>query len=95
MDPMMLILLAMLPLMYFIMIRPQQKQRKRAEELRNNLQVGDEVTLSCGIVGKVVKVHDEHITIETGEDRVRMKACKWAVAAKGKSAEEPQGTQQR
>lgn len=74
--------------MYFLMIRPQQKQRKQATEMRNALSVGDEITTIGGMVGKVVSVKDDFLTFETGEDRVRIRVAKWAVSKRGRSAEE-------
>jgi len=90
MDPMILMLIPMIALFYFFMIRPQQKQKKKDAEMRDSLAVGDEVTTIGGIVGKVVRVQEEFITFETGEDRVRIKTTKWAVRTIGKATEEPQ-----
>ena len=50
--PLLLVVVAM----YFILIRPQRKREKEAQNMRNNLQVGDEVTTSGGIVGRVVSL---------------------------------------
>ena len=69
----------MFAIMYFLMIRPQNKQRKAEEELRNNTEIGDEVVTIGGIVGKVVSVKDDVLVIETGADRNKMKITRWAV----------------
>ena len=53
-------------LMYFMMIRPQRKQQKETQAMRDALKVGDKVTTIGGIVGKVVKIKDNYIWIETG-----------------------------
>ena len=53
-------------LMYFMMIRPQRKQQKEAQAMRDALKVGDKITTIGGIVGKVVKIKDNYIWIETG-----------------------------
>ena len=74
--------------MYFLMIRPQQKQKKKAMEMRNSLAVGDEITTIGGMVGKVVSVKDDFLTFETGEDRVRIRVAKWAISRQGKASEE-------
>lgn len=80
-NPMMIImLLGMLVVFYFFMIRPENKRKKEAEELRNNISVGDRITTIGGIVGTVVNVKDEKIVIETGLDQVRIEICKWAVS---------------
>ena len=73
-------LVLMIALMYFLMIRPENKRKKQAEEMRNSLKKGDQITTIGGIVGKIVQVTDENIIIETSEDRVRMELTKWAVS---------------
>ena len=75
-----LIMVAMIALMYFVMIRPQKKQEKAIAEMRNNLMIGDEVTTNGGILGRVVHVKDDVVTIETGSDRLKIKVRKWAIA---------------
>ena len=73
-------LVLMIALMYFLMIRPENKKKKQAEEMRNSLKKGDQITTIGGIVGKIVQVTDENIIIETSDDRVRMELTKWAVS---------------
>lgn len=66
--------------MYFFMIRPQKKQEKQIAEMRNNLMVGDEITTNGGILGRVIHIKDDVVTIETGSDRVKLKVRKWAIS---------------
>lgn len=73
-------LILMLAMIYFLMIRPENKRKKQAEEMRNSLKKGDQITTIGGIVGKIVQVADENIIIETSDDRVRMELAKWAVS---------------
>lgn len=80
-------LVVIVAVMYFLMIRPERKRRKEAEELRNSISVGDTVTTIGGIVGKVVDMKDDFITIETSEDRVRIELAKWGVSTVGKQKE--------
>ena len=80
MGSMLLPLVLMLALMYFLMIRPENKRKKQAEEMRNSLKKGDQITTIGGIVGKIVHVAEETIVIETSDDRVRMELTKWAVS---------------
>ena len=54
---------------YFFLIRPENKKKKKLQEMRTNLQVGDQITTIGGIVGKIVSIKDDMITFETGEDR--------------------------
>ncbi len=72
-------IIAIFALMYFLMIRPQNKQRKAEEEMRNQTDVGDEVTTIGGIVGKVVSVKEDTLVIETGADRNKMKVKRWSI----------------
>ncbi len=64
---------------YFLLIRPEQKRKKQAETMRNNIQKGDKLTTIGGIVGTVVAINDMTIVVETSEDRVRIELAKWAV----------------
>lgn len=79
----MLMIVLMLGAMYFFMIRPENKKRKEAENMRNSLTVGDVITTIGGIVGTICAVKEKTIVIETGADRVRIEFTKWAVSSKG------------
>lgn len=72
---------------YFLLIRPENKKKKKLQEMRSNLQVGDQITTIGGIVGKVVSIKDDMITFETGEDRVRIQIMRWAVSTNGIDAQ--------
>ncbi len=76
---MIIMIVAMFALMYFTIIRPQKKQQKMEQEIRENTQIGDEITTIGGICGKVVAVKDDTIVIETGSDRVKIKFKKYAI----------------
>ena len=69
----------MLVVFYFFMIRPQKKQEKETNEMRNNLQVGDEITTIGGIIGKIVSIKEETIMIETGKEKTKIRLLKTAV----------------
>ena len=69
----------MIAVMYFMLIRPENKRKKEAEEMRSAIKVGDEISTIGGIVGKVVSVKEEKLVIETGADQVRIELLKWAV----------------
>lgn len=73
--PLLLIIVAM----YFILIRPQRKREKESQKMRNNLQVGDEVTTSGGIVGRVVSLREDTVVVETGSDRSKIRVKRWAI----------------
>lgn len=76
---MILMMVALFAAMYFFTIRPQKKQQKMEQEIRENTQIGDEITTIGGICGKVVSVKDDSIVIETGSDRVKIKFKKYAI----------------
>ena len=73
-------LIAMIAIMYFLMIRPQRKKQKEEQTMRDNVQIGDEITTIGGIMGKVVTVKEDSLVIETGADRNKMKIARWAVS---------------
>lgn len=74
-----ILLVVMAVAMYFLMIRPQKKKEKETQELRDSIQIGDEITTIGGIMGRVVTVKDDSIVIETGADRVKMRFQRWAI----------------
>ena len=75
---------------YFFMYRPQKKQEKEVNNMRNNLQVGDEITTIGGIIGKIVSIKEETIMIETGHDRTKIRILKTAVRNVDVHAEDAQ-----
>ena len=72
-------LVAMVAIFYFFMYRPQKKQEKEANDMRNGLQVGDEITTIGGIIGKIVSIKDETVLIETSNERNKIRILKTAV----------------
>ncbi|MBQ8342112.1 MAG: preprotein translocase subunit YajC [Clostridia bacterium] len=64
---------------YFFGMRPQKKQERAAQDIRNNLSVGDEITTIGGIIGKVVSIKEETMVIETTRDHTRIRLLKSAV----------------
>ncbi len=74
-----ILMVALVGVMYFMMIRPQRKRQKEEQEMRSSLEIGDEIITIGGIVGKVVKIREEDIVIETGADRTKMRLQRWAV----------------
>lgn len=64
---------------YFFMYRPQKKQEKQVHEMRSNLSVGDEVCTSGGVLGRIVRIKDDIITLELGSDKTKMKVYNWAI----------------
>ena len=74
-----IMIVAMVAIFYFFMYRPQKKQEKEAADMRNGLQVGDEITTIGGIIGKVVSIMEETCVIETGRDGTKIRILKSAI----------------
>ncbi len=64
MMPMLLMMVAIFAIMYFFMIRPQQKQRKEIQKFQNELQEGTKVVTGGGIYGTVHKIDIQNGTVE-------------------------------
>lgn len=73
------VMAVMLIAMYFLMLRPNKKKEKAAAELRNSLEVGDEVTTIGGVVGRVVSIKEDTIVLETAGERSRIRFLRGAV----------------
>ncbi|MEE0741556.1 MAG: preprotein translocase subunit YajC [Emergencia sp.] len=67
--------------MYFLLIRPQKKKERTIQDMRNSLQVGDEIVTIGGICGKIVKTKDESIVIQVGADKVKFEMMRWSVSS--------------
>ncbi len=76
-----LMLVALFALMYFMLIRPQRKKEKQVQEMRANLKPGDEIVTIGGILGKVVRVKDEEVTIQIGADKTKVDVAKWGISS--------------
>ena len=85
-----LLIVVMFVALYFFMIRPQKKQEKEQNNMRNNLQVGDEITTIGGIIGKIVSIKEETVTIETSHDRTKIRILRTAVRNVDVKAEDSQ-----
>lgn len=71
--------IAFIAIFYFILIRPQKKKEKETKQMRDSIQIGDEITTIGGIVGIVVKKGQDTLVIETGSDRSKIRIKTWAV----------------
>ena len=89
-----IMIVLLMAVMYFFMIRPENKRKKQAEEMRSSLKKGDTITTIGGIVGKIVMVNPNTIVIETSEDRVRVEFLKSAIGQVG-TLDEQAAAQQR
>ena len=84
---MLLPLVLVIGVFYFMLIRPENKRKKEAEEMRSSLKEGDKITTIGGICGTVVSVKDDKFVIETSADQVRIEFAKWALSTNESAAE--------
>ena len=82
-----IMLVVMLAVFYFMLIRPENKRKKEAEQMRSSVKTGDKIVTIGGIVGTVVNVKESRIVIETGADQVRIELEKWAISTNETAAE--------
>ena len=85
-----MMIVLMIAIFYFLMIRPENKRKKQAEEMRNSLKKGDWLTT----IGGIVSITDRTVVIETSEDRVRVEFLKSAIGQVG-TLDEQAAAQQR
>ena len=64
---------------WFFLIRPQRKKDKEAQQMLKNLKVGDRICTIGGIYGTIVRIKDQVLTIEVGEQKTQMMIARWAV----------------
>ncbi len=84
-------MVALIAIFYFVGIRPQKKQEKEVNAMRNALTVGDEITTIGGIIGKIVSIKDETCVIETTHERTKIRILKSAVSRVDVKAEDSEG----
>lgn len=87
--PMLIIIVAMVAMLWFTS-RSNKKQEKKAQDMRDSLQVGDEITTIGGIIGKIVSIKEETLVLETSHDRTRIRVLKTAVSHVDVKAEDAQ-----
>ena len=71
-DPTLLFLIGFMVLIWFLMIRPENKRRKSHQEMLNSLEIGDEVVTAGGILGKITKIGDQFLEV-TLNDSMKVK----------------------
>ena len=75
-----ILVVVMVAVFYFFLYRPQKKQEKAAAEMKNNLEVGDEITTIGGIIGEIVSIKEETCVIETSKERTKIRILKSAIS---------------
>lgn len=64
---------------YFVLIRSQRKKDKEAKAMLDNLKVGDRICTIGGIYGTIVKIKDDVLTVEVGEQKTQLIFARWAI----------------
>ena len=77
----MIMMVMMVAIFYFMLIRPENKRKKEAEQMRSAVKKGDKVVTIGGITGTVVDVKDNKFVMETSADQVRIEFAKWAISS--------------
>jgi preprotein translocase subunit YajC len=77
----MLPILLILPVMYFLMIRPQQKRQKQWQEMLGSIKSGDRITTAGGIRGTILSIKDDAVIVKVAPDGIKMEIAKSAIAS--------------
>ncbi len=78
-DPTLFLLFGFMILIYFLMIRPENKRRKTHQEMLASIEVGNEVVTAGGILGKVSKISDQYIELSIS-DSTKIKVQKTSIS---------------
>ena len=90
-----IMLVVMVAVFYFLLIRPENKRKKEAENMRASVKVGDQITTIGGIIGTVVHIKDDKFVMETSADQVRIEFAKWAISSNDSAAEAAKAEQKK
>jgi preprotein translocase subunit YajC len=77
----MLLPLLLIPVLYFVMIRPQQKRQKQWQEMLGTVKAGDRITTAGGIRGIVLSIKDDAVVIRVAPDNLKLEVVKSAIAS--------------
>ena len=76
-----IMLVLMIAIFYFMLIRPENKRKKEAEQMRGAVKKGDKIVTIGGICGKIVKTKEDSFIIQVGADKVKFEMMRWAVSS--------------
>jgi preprotein translocase subunit YajC len=71
----------LIPVLYFVMIRPQQKRQKEWQQMLGSIKAGDRITTAGGIRGIILSIKDDAIVIRVAPDGVKLEVAKSAIAS--------------
>jgi len=78
---MLLPILLLIPLLYLLMIRPQQKRQKQWQQMLASIKSGDRITTAGGIRGIILSIKDDSIIIRVAPDNLKLEVAKSAIAS--------------
>jgi preprotein translocase subunit YajC len=77
----MLLPLLLIPVLYIVMIRPQQKRQKEWQAMLGSIKTGDRITTAGGIRGIILSIKDDAIVIRVAPDNIKLEVSKSAIAS--------------
>src|SRR5580693_9053266 len=77
----MLLPLLLIPVLYLVMIRPQQKRQKKWQEMLAGIKPGDGITTAGGIRGIILSIKEDGIIIRVAPDNIKLEVAKSAIAS--------------
>ena len=77
----MLLPLLLIPVLYFVMIKPQQERQKQWQEMLGSIKAGDRITTAGGIRGIILSIKDDVIVIRVAPDNIKLEVAKSAIAS--------------
>jgi preprotein translocase subunit YajC len=73
--------LLLIPLLYFVMIRPQQKRQRQWQQMLGNIKAGDRITTAGGIRGTIISIKDDSYILRIAPDNLKIEVVKSAIAS--------------
>jgi len=73
--------LLLIPVLYFVMIRPQQKRQKEWQTMLSSIKTGDRITTAGGIRGIILSIKDDSLIIRVAPDNIKLEVAKNAIAS--------------
>ncbi|ELC8441835.1 preprotein translocase subunit YajC [Clostridium perfringens] len=67
---------------YFLLILPEKKRKKKYDSMIEELKVNDKIITRGGIIGKIIKIKDDSVIIETTQDRTKIEFSKQGISSK-------------
>jgi len=74
-------MLVLFVVFYFVLIRPQRQKDKQVQEMRKSLKVGDNIITIGGIQGRIVRIKDDVLVVQSGSDRTKLEFARWAISS--------------